>query len=83
MSIIRKLKRIERMHHLIRRKSTGTPDAFARKLGCSKSMVYKLISELKDMGAPIVYHKYRESFIYTYPVDFKAGFFIKKNEETQ
>lgn len=74
MSIITKIERIERIHDLIEHKRTGAPDQFARKLGISKSMLYLILKELKDLGAPIVYSKYRSSFMYRYPVEFKFGF---------
>lgn len=74
MSVINKLERIERMHRMIRFKRTGTPESFAQKMGVSQSMIYVLIKELKQLGAPIVYCRYRESYEYLYPVEFRAGF---------
>ena len=68
------IERIQRMHKLIQCKQTGPPDCFAQKLGISRSLVYQLIQELKQMGAPIIYCKYRESFKYQYEVEFKFGF---------
>ncbi|MEL6971793.1 MAG: hypothetical protein AAFZ63_26810 [Bacteroidota bacterium] len=74
MSLIRKIERIERMHQMINYKRTGTPESFARKLGISQSMLYVLINEIKALGAPVVYCRYRESYEYLYPVEFAAGF---------
>ena len=74
MSIIRKIERIERMHSMIRFKRTGSPNQFAERMGISQSMLYVLIKELKELGAPIVYCRYRESYEYLYPVEFNVGF---------
>ena len=69
------------MHQLINRKSTGDPGQFAQKLGISKSNLYLIIKELKFLGAPIVFSKPRNSFIYLHPVDFKFGFMHKSISE--
>lgn len=74
MSLINKIERIQRMHQLINFKRTGSPQRFARKMGISQSMLYILIKEIKELGAPVVYCRYRESYEYLYPVEFKAGF---------
>lgn len=74
MSVINRIERIQRMHDLINYKRTGCPETFARKLGVSQSMLYLLIKELKELGAPIAYCRYRESYQYLYPVEFKMGF---------
>lgn len=74
MSIISKIERIERMHKMINFKRTGSPEVFASKLGISQSMLYILIKEIKTLGAPVVYCRYRESYEYLYPVEFNAGF---------
>ena len=74
MSLINKLERIQRMHRMINYKRTGCPQSFARKLDISQSMLYVLLKEIKELGAPVVYCKYRESYEYLYPVEFKAGF---------
>jgi predicted DNA-binding transcriptional regulator YafY len=74
MSIINKIERIERMHKLINFKRTGSPQHFASKMGVSQSMLYLLIKEIKELGAPVVYCRYRESYEYLYPVEFKIGF---------
>ncbi|MEM1327480.1 MAG: hypothetical protein AAGI23_16075 [Bacteroidota bacterium] len=83
MSLLRRMERVERMHDLIQYKRTGPPDRFARKLGLSQSMLYLLLKELKAMGAPIIYCKYRESYKYQYPVAFKFGFESLSADEIQ
>ena len=74
MSIITTITKIERIHQLILKKRTGTPDCLANKLGVSRSHVYKIIKELKVMGAPIIYCRTTASFKYLMPVEFIIGF---------
>ncbi|MGB2299540.1 MAG: HTH domain-containing protein [Flavobacteriaceae bacterium] len=59
------IERIKRVNVLIRREATGTPLQLAEKLNVSKATANRLIRELKDMGAPIVYCKHCESYRYT------------------
>ena len=65
MNLLTQIERINHIDHLIRITATGTPAQLASKLNVSKSTVYRLIAQLKDMGAPIVYCRYCESYKYT------------------
>ena len=64
MRFVDYLKKLQRMDMLIRRKSTGTPEEFAQKLCCSRAILYRYLSDLKDLDAPVIYNKVRKSFIY-------------------
>lgn len=44
-----------KMHDLIKRKMTGTPEQFAKKMNCSKSSLYEKIKLMKEEGLPIEY----------------------------
>jgi len=73
-SIIEKLALIERMHLHIRRRGTGNPEQFARRLGISKSSLHRHIELMKLMGAPIAYNVKRGSYEYAHETDFQVGF---------
>ncbi len=75
MGLIEKLKQIERVDALIRRKATGTPGQLAHKLHLSERQVYNMINLMKDMGAPIFFCSFRKSYCYEFEVEFKLGFF--------
>lgn len=64
MSILKYFKRIERMHALIKKSSTGCSEEFARKMGLSRRQLLEDISELKSIGAPIKFSSGRNSYIY-------------------
>lgn len=70
------IRRIERLHNLIRTRSTGTPAGLACKLEISESMCYLLIKFLKEkLNAPIYYSIADCSYCYEYDVEFVFGFF--------
>jgi predicted DNA-binding transcriptional regulator YafY len=62
--------RLERIDQLIRLKATGTPRAFASKLELSERCIYNYINLMKDLGAPIRFCRYRNTYYY----DGKGGF---------
>lgn len=74
MSVKKYLLRLERMHQLISRGATGTPEQFARKLNINRSMLYKYLSVMKDLGAPVAYDRFSESYYYTERVEFSPYF---------
>ncbi|MCP9235693.1 hypothetical protein [Lewinella sp. JB7] len=74
MSLPKQLDRLRRMHRLIKFKRTGTPEQFARKLGISRSLLYRLIGELKAMDAPVYFCIDRQSYAYYESVELQLGF---------
>lgn len=74
MRFLEKMKTIERVDSLIRRKTTGTPKELAQKLNVSERCVYNIINLMKSMDAPIFYCNNRCSYCYEYGVDFVIGF---------
>ena len=69
MKVFEYLERISRMHRMVQRKATGTPDECARQLGVSRTTLYELIDELRLHGAPIVYSKSARTYYYNSPFD--------------
>lgn len=74
MPLIKYINRLERIHSLISKKSTGTPEQLAEKLGMSRSMTLNYLAEMKSLGAPIAYDQFLESYYYTENVKFIPGF---------
>ncbi len=78
MSILKYLERVKRMDDLIRRKATGPADAFARKLGISRSTLMYNLGELKALGASICFDDIIQSYYYAHDFelfDRKAPYF--------
>ena len=74
--------RITRIDNLIRMKATGTPAQLAERLGMSERSVYEYISLMKDLGAPIKFDSYRESYYYDEEGSFNISFFRKKENDS-
>jgi hypothetical protein len=64
MTFTEKFRVIQRMDYLIKRKSTGPPESFQRKLGLSKPTFYRFIETIKDLGCEVDYCKGRETYLY-------------------
>ncbi len=62
MPFIDRLDLLRRMDLLIRRKATGTPQTFARRLGMSRATLYCHLDELNQMGASVAYCRLRQTF---------------------
>ncbi len=67
---------LKRIHDSILLKSTGKPEQFARKLTISESTLYRILNELKDHGAIIIFDASRPSYIYENEDEVK--FLLKK-----
>jgi len=59
---------------LIRRRATGTPEIFGKKLGITGWQMKRIIRSLKDDGFPIDYCKLSESYYYTEHVTVRIQF---------
>ncbi len=77
-SIVEKRALVERMHLLIKRRGTGTPRDFANRLNLSKASLHRHIEIMKELGAPIVYNIRKQSYEYSYDVEFHFGFLPMK-----
>jgi hypothetical protein len=69
MKVFEYIDRIGKMHKLVLRRRTGTPDEFAGQLGVSRTTLYELIDELRSRGAPITYSKSTRTFFYSRPYE--------------
>lgn len=69
MTFMEQLEALERLHLLINRKATGTPEQLAEKFNVSLGTINNLIKILRDKGLPIVYCRIKQSYHYIYEVD--------------
>jgi Predicted transcriptional regulator len=70
MKFEEQIKRLERMHNLIKRKATGSPIQFSQKLGLSLRQLYRIIALMKNLGASIDYSQSRQTYFYFEEGDF-------------
>lgn len=64
MHFLDQIKLLKRIHNLIKRKGTGSPEQFATRLEISRASVFRQIKILKMLGAKIQYSHDRESYVY-------------------
>ena len=68
------LQIFERIDQLIRRlNDKGLPILLAQRLNISERSIYNLIDRIKAMGAPIFYHKRRQSYGFKEAVPFNRN----------
>ena len=83
MHAIKYLDRLKRINKLTKTKTTGNPKELARKLGISESHLYRYIEEIKEMGVPINYCRYANSYYYTKAFDLSVNYSIKLISEEE
>lgn len=79
--MLKQIQRIERLHHLIRLKSTGSPKQCAKKLGISERQLYHSLDLMKELGAPIFFNCVICSYCYEYEVE--CPFFFSKKDSKE
>mgnify|MGYP001548330534 CR=1 FL=1 len=65
--------RLQTIDYLIRIKGTGKPAQLAKRLCISERTLYEFLKMMKELGAPIEYDRYKESYYYSE----KGGFNIR------
>lgn len=74
MKVFDYINRIQRIHQAINNGKTGTPSEFAATLNISVSRLFRIIEELKLLGAPIIYD--RSLRTYRYESSFEISFSV-------
>jgi predicted DNA-binding transcriptional regulator YafY len=74
MTLIEKLRIIERIDQLIRQKRTGTAKSLALKVGLSERQIHRYLDEMRDLGAIIDFCKLTHTYKYSNPLKFSYGF---------
>ena len=64
MLIFETIDRLSRIHQLIKREATGTPEEFAERFNIRRRQLYNILDEFKDYGAQIKYSRIKNSFYY-------------------
>ena len=82
MSSLKYVYRLQRMDDLIAHRATGTPEAFAHRLGLCRSELMSCMNELRQLGADIRYCRTRQSYYYPDGKRLFVGF-VSPGEEKQ
>ncbi len=81
MSSLKYIYRLRRMDDLIARRATGTPEAFAHRLGLCRSELMNCLSEMRQLGADICYCRTRQSYYYPDSKRLFVGFVFPEKAE--
>ena len=79
MNFFDEIQRLDRLHHLIRLQITGSSDELAKKMEVSRRTVFRLIDILKEIGCPVYFNKYKNSYCYEYPIKLNILELEEKN----
>ncbi|PUZ19936.1 hypothetical protein GA0116948_11955 [Chitinophaga costaii] len=66
--------RLQTIDHLIRIKGTGTPAALAKRMRISERTLFEFLKMMRELGAPIEYDRYKESYYYAEKGGFNVHF---------
>ncbi len=73
---------INRLHDLIKRKSTGSLDALAQKFGVGRSTMSRYIDDFKqEFEPPLAYDRHANSYFYTEPFEIRIWVEVKRSGE--
>lgn len=70
----RYFERLQTIDHLIRIKGTGTPAALAKRMRISERTLFEFLKMMRELGAPIEYDRYKESYFYSEKGGFNVRF---------
>ncbi len=70
MTFQERLQKLDRLHHLVRRKGTGNAEELSQRLQVCERTIYQLLDDLRELGASIEYSRKRRSYFYTQDVEF-------------
>lgn len=71
MTFVERLRLLDRLHHLIRRRSTGSPRVLAAKLDVSERTVYNLLDDLRALGAEVAYCHLNGTYYYEERIELR------------
>lgn len=74
MSFQNELNIISRIDFLVRTRRTGSAQELSLHLGISQRKLYRVISDMRDLGAPISWSRESYSYIYKRPGKLEMKF---------
>jgi predicted DNA-binding transcriptional regulator YafY len=80
MSLLKAIKRLEYINHLIKTKSTGNLEKLARRCNLSKRAMTDFLNFAREMGADIRYDRARETYYYVDAGEITISRFMKYGE---
>lgn len=79
MLSVEDIKQLRKVHMMIRKRITGTPEEFASVLCVSRRKMYYIMDVLRGLGAKIAYSRTNHTFYYHKDFELEISFKIKKS----
>ena len=83
VKIFKQFEQLQLIHKLIEAQRTGPPIEFAQRLGISPRRWYDILEELKSRGAPIVYSRTLNSYLYSEEIQIDIALQIRKVSDAE
>ena len=84
MNLVDEMYRLDRLHQLIHFQNTGSINELAEKMQVSRRTALRLIGILKnEIGCPIYFNKYKNSYCYEYPIKLTIIKFENENTDNE
>ena len=83
MPVMKYINKLLRINTLVKLRATGSPKELAAKLGISERSVYEYIHNMKELGAPIAFSYYHNSYIYYIDGELVITFAINEVEKNE
>jgi len=74
--LIKNIKRLEYANFLIKKRATGNLESFAKKMNLSKQSIKNLLSDMRELGAPIRFDRTKETYYYDDVGEFSIAKFM-------
>jgi hypothetical protein len=74
MTFTERLNKLEQMDQLIRLQATGCSKEFAKRIDVSESSLFRLLNDLKELGAEIRFSPIKDSYCFCCAEEFKIGY---------
>ncbi len=83
MSFLTQIERMRRIDFFIRRSGTGNTIEFSRRMNVSKATLIRSINDMKYLGFPIKFNRYRNSYYYEIYGKMTNELFVSQITETK
>jgi predicted DNA-binding transcriptional regulator YafY len=84
MNLVDEMYKLDRLHQLIRLQNTDSTNKLAEKMQVSRRTALRLIDILKkEVGCPIYFNKYKNSYCYEYPIKLIIFKFEDNNSDNE
>lgn len=83
MLVFDNIRQLSKVHDMIKKRKTGTPEEFASTLCVSRRKMYYLLEGIKEMGGTVAYSRKEHTFYYLRNFDIEISVRIKDSKYSE